>query len=137
MSSPSHSAEIVDQPSKGCCEIYVVDDERVQTAQSALPSDDAIDLAAARFKLIGHPARVKILLALAAEELCVCDLAHVLGSTVSATSHQLRNLRALGMVAFRQEGKLVYYRACDPVMVSLLSEGVAHALPYRSDGEVA
>ena len=66
-------------------------------------------------------------------ELCVCDLAQVLDATVSATSHQLRNMRAMGLVHFRTEGKLAYYRASDPVMVSLLQQGVEHARDRRSE----
>lgn len=112
---------------EGCCEVFFVDTERVQRARAAMPPELAVEAAAALFKLIGHPTRVRILLALATEELCVCDLAQVLGATVSASSHQLRNMRAMGLVHFRTEGKLVYYRASDPVMVSLLQKGVEHA----------
>ena len=127
MSSAKTPQDVVASTADGCCEVFVVDADRVQRARSTMPSDGVIDATAALFKLISHPTRVRILLALAAEELCVCDLAQVLEATVSATSHQLRNMRAMGLVQFRTEGKLAYYSASDPVMVSLLLEGVAHA----------
>ena len=88
----------------------------------------------ALFTALAHPLRVRLLsLLLAEKELCVCDLAQVLDATVSATSHQLRNMRAMGLVYFRTEGKLAYYRASDPVMVSLLQQGVEHARDRRSE----
>ena len=59
---------------------------------------------------MGSATRLKILLALAEQELCVCDVAHVLGLTVAATSHQLKLLRDRGWLAMRNDGKMVYYR---------------------------
>ena len=54
--------------------------------------------------------RLKILLALADRELCVCDIAHVLALSVAATSHQLKLLRDQGWLRMRNDGKMVYYR---------------------------
>lgn len=127
MSSTETARNLNNGAADGCCEVFVIDAERVQRACSTMPPNEVVDETAALFKLIGNPTRVRILLALAAEELCVCDLAQVLGATVSATSHQLRNMRAMGLVHFRSEGKLAYYRASDPVMVALLQRGVDHA----------
>ena len=127
MSTAKTARDLITSAADGYCEVFVVDAERVQRARSAMPPNEVVDAAAGLFKIIGHPTRVRILLALAAEELCVCDLAQVLDATVSATSHQLRNMRAMGLVHFRTEGKLAYYRASDPVMVSLLQGGVDHA----------
>ncbi len=60
------------------------------------------------YKLLGNVTRLKILLSLAHGELCVCDVAHVLGITVAATSHQLRLLRIQGWLTMRNDGKMVY-----------------------------
>ena len=133
MSSVETAQDVITGTADGCCEVFVVDAERVERARAALPAEHLVSVAAALFKVIGHPTRVRILLALAAEELCVCDLAQVLDATVSATSHQLRNMRAMGLVHFQTEGKLAYYRASDPVMVSLLQQGVEHARDRRSE----
>ena len=133
MSNTETTQNLTNSAADGCCEVFVVDVERVQRACSVMPSNEVVDETAALFKLIGHPTRVRILLALAAEELCVCDLAQVLGATVSATSHQLRNMRVMGLVHFRMEGKLAYYKASDPLMVSLLQEGVDHARSRLAD----
>lgn len=128
MSSPDSANTFAQtRTSDGCCEVYVVDADRVARAAAAMPPDPVIDATASLFKIIAHSTRVRILLALAAEELCVCDLAQVLGATVSATSHQLRTMRMMGLVRFRAQGKLAYYRASDPVLVSLLRRGVEHA----------
>ena len=139
MSSVETTPDVITDTDEGCCEVFAVDSERVERARAAMPTSHLVSEAAALFKVIGHPTRVRILLALAAEELCVCDLAQILDATVSAISHQLRNMRAMGIVRFRTEGKLAYYRASDPVMVSLLHRGVEHARDRRfephSDGE--
>lgn len=77
-----------------------------------LPTNLLHDVAAT-FKLLAHPTRVQILRALAHEELCVCDLAQIVGLSVSATSHQLHLMRNLRLVRYRMEGKLAYYRVVD------------------------
>lgn len=72
------------------------------------------------YKLLGNTTRLKILLSLSSEELCVCDMAHILGLTVAATSHQLKLLRDNGWLTMRNDGKMVYY--------SLRNEGLLKAL---------
>ena len=62
------------------------------------------------YKLLGNSTRLKILLALADSELCVCDIAHVLELSTAATSHQLKLLRDKGWLKMRNDGKMVYYR---------------------------
>jgi len=66
--------------------------------------------AAELFKMLGSAKRLTILRALHYAELCVCDIAHVLGLSMAATSQQLRQLRSQGWVAMRSDGKMVYYR---------------------------
>jgi DNA-binding transcriptional ArsR family regulator len=70
-------------------------------------------------KVLAHPGRLRVLQALEGRELCVCDLAHVLGISFSGTSQQLRELRRLGAVDFRAQGKLAYYRIGDPFWLNL------------------
>ena len=78
------------------------------------------------FRNLGDPTRVKILQALTVEELCVCDLAKLLGVSESATSHQLRVLRSQRLVRFRKEGKMAYYSLDDEHIVTLMKEALRH-----------
>jgi len=91
------------------CEIQIIDKIKVKKTQAKLPGSDETSQIAAIFKLLGDPTRLKIILALIENELCVCDLAAVINSTVSAVSHQLRLLRSEKLIKFRKDGKMVYY----------------------------
>ncbi|MEE9305381.1 MAG: metalloregulator ArsR/SmtB family transcription factor [bacterium] len=89
--------------------------------------DEATTLGLAEiFRALGDPTRVRILHALAASELCVCDLAAILGMSQSAVSHQLRLLRSLRLVRYRREGRMVYYALDDDHIEKLLAQGLDH-----------
>ena len=110
----------------GTCQVLVVDEDRVRRARAALLAGDlALDVAEL-FKVLSHPTRVGILRALAEETLCVCELAQVLGLSVSGVSHQLRDLRRLCLVEYRMDGKLAWYSIRDPFVLSLLAQGIDH-----------
>ena len=79
------------------------------------------------FGALSDPTRLRILLALAEQELCVRDLAVVARISQSGVSHQLRTLRALDLVAFRREGKRAVYRLADEHVRTLLTQGIEHA----------
>ncbi|HDZ84338.1 MAG TPA: transcriptional regulator, partial [Nitrospirae bacterium] len=70
--------------------------------------------------------RLKIIYALSKEELCVCDIASILGGSISAISHQLRILRNLRLVKFRKESKRVYYSLDDKHIKRLFDQGLKH-----------
>ena len=78
------------------------------------------------FGVLSDPTRARIvhLLALSEKELCVCDIALVLGISVSALSHQLRYLRERGLCERRRDGRLMYYRLADPRLARLVDEAV-------------
>jgi ArsR family transcriptional regulator len=78
------------------------------------------------FKLFGDPTRLRILFALSASELCVCDLADVLALTKSAVSHQLKALRRDNFVAYRRAGKNVFYRLSDSHVGTILATTRVH-----------
>lgn len=87
------------------------DQAKVKTLRSGLARDAAHLPALADFyKLLGNTTRLKILLALEKTELCVCDIAHVLGLSIAATSHQLKLLHEGAWLRKRDDGKMVYYR---------------------------
>lgn len=78
------------------------------------------------FAALSDPSRVRLLVALTETELCVHDLAAVLGMSQSAVSHQLRLLRTLHLVRFRKEGRTVYYALDDDHIRQLLECGLEH-----------
>ena len=98
---------------KGICEANKVHPSRVEEAKAALPPGRTVERAAEAFKTLGHPSRLRVLKALEGRELCVCDLAAVLGLSMSATSQMLRELRYLGAVEYRAAGKMAYYTVAD------------------------
>jgi DNA-binding transcriptional ArsR family regulator len=108
------------------CDVPCLHPEVVRSARATLllPAD-AQDLATL-FSVLADPTRVRLVAALAERELCVCDLANVLGMRQSAVSHQLRLLRALRVVRARKEGRVVYYSLDDAHVAVLLAQGLAH-----------
>lgn len=113
-------------PESAVCSINLIDEAKVAIVGNAMPPDALIARLAEIFRLLGDPTRVKILQALSIEELCVCDIASLLGSTKSAISHQLRLLRSLRVVRFRKAGRIVYYSLDDRHVENLLREGLNH-----------
>ncbi len=78
------------------------------------------------FKVLGDTTRVRILDSLSRAEVCVCDLAGMLGVTESAVSHQLRLLRSLRLVKSRRAGRHIYYTLADQHIVRLFEQGLEH-----------
>ncbi|CAA9552346.1 MAG: Cadmium efflux system accessory protein [uncultured Thermomicrobiales bacterium] len=108
------------------CDVLCIHPESVRAARATLlPTVEAQDLAAI-FSVLADPTRVRIVQALSERELCVCDLANVLGLRQSTVSHQLRLLRALRIVRFRKEGRIAYYALDDAHVAALLAQGLAH-----------
>ena len=78
------------------------------------------------FRVLGDPTRVRILDALATSELCVSDIAHRLGVSESAVSHQLRLLRSTRIVRSRREGRMIFYALDDRHVLALFRQGLRH-----------
>ena len=98
---------------KDTCEIYCYDEEKVNRIQDNLQTVD-ISSVAQILKAIADKNRVKITYALCQDdELCVCDIANIIGVTVANASHHLRTLHKQGIVKFRKEGKLAFYTLDD------------------------
>lgn len=91
-----------------------------------LPDSEILYGLAELFKTFGDPTRIRILTALSFRELCVCDIAELLGMTQSAISHQLRILKQMKLVKFRRDGKTVYYSLDDSHVATILSQGLEH-----------
>jgi len=108
------------------CEVEFVDRARVNDVLARMPDAELIGALSEIFKALGDPTRLRIVSALAVNELCVCDLANLLGSSVSAVSHQLRVLRNMKLVKHRKHGKMVYYSLDDQCVETLMKEGFKH-----------
>ena len=108
------------------CEVDCVHSDQVQRARDNSPPDMAIASLAETFKTLGDPTRLRIVAALEGQELCVCDIAAVLGASQSAVSHSLRALRQLRLVRYRKAGKIAYYSLDDAHISILVREGLRH-----------
>lgn len=109
----------------GVCEIDLIHPEVVERVRKELPDVETMQDVAAIFQTLADPTRARIIAALALDELCVCDVAAVAGLSISATSHQLKRLRDQGVVSFRKEGRLAFYRLRDPRARALIQDGIA------------
>lgn len=92
----------------------------------AMLTDDEFFAAADLFKMFGDSTRLKILYVLLRGEVCVCDIAKLIGMTGSAVSHQLRVLKTARLIKYRKEGKTVFYSLADSHVKTILSQGVEH-----------
>src|SRR5690554_4630628 len=102
------------------CEVSCVETDVVASVRPQLVAPEAAAALAATFAVLGDPTRVRLLDALAQRELCVCELAGLVGLTESAVSHQLRLLRSLRLVRSRRAGRMVYYQLDDGHIRTLL-----------------
>lgn len=98
----------------------------VTAARKRIHAPRTLSALSATFKMLGDESRLKICLALAERELCVGDIAGLLGVSDSAVSHQLRLLRAMRLVRFRREGRMTYYMLDDDHIEQLIRLGVRH-----------
>jgi DNA-binding transcriptional ArsR family regulator len=108
------------------CDVTAIHEDLVRQALDHTVDGHTATRAAELFAALGDPSRLRLVSALLGGELCVCDLAAVLGMTQSAVSHQLRLLRTLHLVTARREGRIVYYTIADDHVAQLFSQGMSH-----------
>ena len=108
------------------CEFMHVHEDIVDRVNSAMPGEEELFDLAELFKVFGDSTRIKILYLLFEAEMCVCDIARLLGMTQSAISHQLRSLKQSKLVKARREGKTVFYALADDHVHTILSQGMEH-----------
>lgn len=108
------------------CEVTCIHEQKVASARRAMKPEATLFKLAATFKVLGDPTRTKVISALLQEELCVCDLASLIGISQSAISHQLRILRDMNLVKYRKEGRIAYYSLDDDHISSILTAGLKH-----------
>ncbi len=108
------------------CDIDFFDVKKIRALQKRMKPDEDVYSLSEVFGVLSDVTRLKIVLALADAELCVCDMANFLGITKSAVSHHLRLMRNLRLVKFRREGKMTYYTLDDHHITSLLKQATEH-----------
>jgi ArsR family transcriptional regulator, lead/cadmium/zinc/bismuth-responsive transcriptional repressor len=108
------------------CEVTCVDDEKVKRVKEKVSQQNSMAVSQL-FKALSDDTRIKIAYALSVEdELCVCDVANIIGSTTATASHHLRLLRNLGLAKYRKEGKLVFYSLDDAHVKQLIQIAFTH-----------
>lgn len=118
---------------KDICEITCVHEEKVRKAQSRLSQVNTLDVAKI-FKALSDDTRIKIAYALTVEdELCVCDVANIVGATVATASHHLRLLNNLGIAKYKKVGKLVYYTLDDEHVKQLIQTAFAYKKEMKTN----
>ncbi len=108
------------------CELPGLHTDVLQRVHAGLSNEEVLRWVAGLFKVLGDPSRLKIVNALLLSEMCVCDLAALLGMTQSAVSHQLQILRQSDLVKWRRDGKVVYYSLDDEHVSNLFYQGLVH-----------
>ena len=109
-----------------CCDFYQVHEDVVKSVREKMPDEDRLYDLAEVFKVFGDSTRIKILYVLFESEMCVCDIAQLLGMTQSAISHQLQVLKKSKLVKYRREGKTVFYSLADGHVRTILGQGMEH-----------
>lgn len=115
-----------------CCDTTVIHEEVVENVRASMPKEEDLFNLAEFFKVFGDTTRIRILYALLQYEMCVCDIAHLLGMSQSAISHQLRVLKQAKLVKFRKEGRVVYYSLDDDHIKAIFEQGYEHIQENKS-----
>ena len=108
------------------CDCTVIHEEVVNDVRRNMPDEEDLMDLADFFKVFGDTTRVRILCALFQSEMCVCDIAALLGMTKSAISHQLRVLKQSKLIKNRRDGKVVYYSLDDDHVKNIFDQGLSH-----------
>ena len=109
-----------------CCEFMHVHEDIVEKVNAEMPDEEVLYDLAELFKVFGDSTRIRILYVLFESEMCVCDIAQLLGMSQSAISHQLRCLKQSKLVKYRREGKTVFYSLADAHVRTILGQGMDH-----------
>lgn len=109
-----------------CCDFIHAHEELVERVRKKLPGEDTLYDLTELFRIFGDSTRIRILYVLFESEMCVCDIAALLGLTQSAVSHQLRALKNARLVKSRREGKTVFYVLADEHVKTIIDQGLEH-----------
>lgn len=109
-----------------CCDYIHLHEDTIKKVTEQMPEEELLYDLAELFKVFGDSTRIRILYALFEAEMCVCDIAQLLGMSQSAISHQLRCLKQSKLVKYRREGKAVFYSLSDGHVRTILGQGMEH-----------
>ena len=109
-----------------CCDFIHAHEEIVERVRNQIPGEDTLYDLSEMFRIFGDSTRIRILYVLFESEMCVCDIAALLGMTQSAISHQLRALKNARLVKARREGKTVFYALADDHVKTIINQGLEH-----------
>ena len=127
--------KILNSSQEDTCEVFCFDEQKVNRVKGRIEEINGVELL---FKALSDATRIKIAYALTIErELCVCDVANIIGSSTATASHHLRLLRNMGLAKYRKEGKLVFYSLADDHVYQLVSIALIHSKEGENDGESA
>ena len=108
------------------CHDSEVHDEVVERIRAEMPDSALLYELSDFFKIFGDSTRVSILFVIDKGEICVCDIAEILGMTKSAVSHQLKILRQAKLISYRKSGKNVYYSLADDHVKDIVEKALEH-----------
>lgn len=108
------------------CESDALHNDAINAVRGQMPDRQVFYDLSDLFKMFSDGTRLQILYALKCAEMCVCDLAELLGMTKSAISHQLKSLRLANLVKFRKQGKSVFYSLADEHVKEIFETGLEH-----------
>ena len=109
-----------------CCDFIHAHEDIVDKVRQSLPGEDTLYDLTELFRIFGDSTRIRILYVLFEAEMCVCDIAVLLGMTQSAISHQLQTLKKSKLVKYRRQGKTVFYSLADGHVRTILGQGMEH-----------
>ena len=115
-----------DQYNVECCDFIHAHEDIVERVRRELPTEDTLYDLTELFRIFGDSTRIRILYVLFESEMCVCDIALLLGMTQSAISHQLRALKGARLVKSRRDGKTVFYSLADAHVRTIIDQGLEH-----------
>ena len=117
------------------CDCNIIHLDVVEETKKNMPNDDLLFNVSDFFKIMGDSTRLRIIWALDNNEMCVCDIANLLGMTKSSISHQLANLKESGLVKNRKVGKEVYYSLDDEHVKMVLEVAINHVTHKEKEYE--
>ena len=119
---------MADKLTAECCDFMCAHSDIIAKVRELIPDEDTLYNLTELFRVFGDSTRIRILYVLFEAEMCVCDIAQLLGLTQSAISHQLRALKNARLVKSRREGKTVFYSLADDHVKTIIDQGLEHVM---------
>ncbi|MFH1512836.1 MAG: metalloregulator ArsR/SmtB family transcription factor [Bacillota bacterium] len=113
-------------PNPQCCDLLHIHPEIVDYVEKTMPDVEALFELSELFKTFGDTTRIRILFCLFIDEMCVCDIASLLGMSQSAISHQLAILKRQKLIRARRDGKAIFYSLADDHVRTIINQGMDH-----------